>query len=401
MSTSQETRRPRAEAVVDLAAIRHNVRTLRAHVGPAEVMVVVKADGYGHGILPSARAARAAGASWLGVAVVEEALALRAAGDTGPILCWLAVPGERLADAVAADIDLSASAVWMVDELVTAAGIAGRPVRVHLKVDTGLNRSGATAADWTDLVTAAAKARAAGHLEIIGVWSHLACSDEPGHPANAAQVAAFADALEVAARHGVQPPLRHLANSGGTLALPDTWYDLVRPGIASYGLSPFGPARPSAELGLRPAMTLRAGLAVVKRVGAGEGVSYGHTYVTSQPTTLGLVPLGYGDGIPRHASGRGPVLAAGKRRTIAGRVCMDQFVLDLDGDDAAAGDDVVLFGPGDGGEPTADDWAVAAETINYEIVTRIGPRVPRCYTGGDPRHDPRHDPRPDTGEVTG
>ncbi len=376
MSTSHQ---PRAEAVVDLAAIRHNVATMDAHVGSAEVMAVVKADGYGHGMVPAGRAARAGGAGWIGVAVIEEALELRAAGDTGPILCWLAVPGEPLADAVAAGIDLSASTVWMVDELAAAA--TDRPARVHLKADTGLSRSGATADDWPDLVTAAAKAQAAGRLEIVGIWSHLACSDQPDHPANAAQVTAFADALDVAARHGVEPQLRHLANSGGTLALPDTWFDLVRPGIATYGLSPFGPARPSAALGLRPAMTLRAGLAMVKRVGAGQGVSYGHTYVTDKATTLGLVPLGYGDGIPRHASSRAPVLAAGKHRTIAGRVCMDQFVLDLGDDTAAAGDEVVLFGPGDDGEPTADDWAVAAGTINYEIVTRIGPRVPRTYTG--------------------
>ncbi len=380
MATSVEPTPPRAEAVIDLAAIRHNVETLRAQVGSAEVMAVVKADGYGHGMVPSAQAARAGGASWLGVAVVEEALALRAAGDAGPVFCWLASPGERLADAVAADIDLSASAAWMVDELVAAATTAGRPARVHLKADTGLSRSGATPDDWADLVDAAAKAQAAGLLEIAAVWSHLACSDTPDHPANAAQVAAFQHALDVAARHGVHPPLRHLANAGGALALRQTHFDLVRPGIATYGLSPFAPGGP--DFGLRPAMTLRARLALVKRVGAGAGVSYGHTYVTPAPTTLGLIPLGYGDGIPRHVSNRGQVLAGGKRRTIAGRVCMDQLVIDLEGDDAAAGDEVILFGPGDAGEPTADDWAEAAETINYEIVTRIGPRVPRTYTGG-------------------
>jgi alanine racemase len=369
----------RAEAVVDLAAIRHNVETLRAVAGPAAVMAVVKADGYGHGMAASARAARDGGASWIGVAVVEEALALRAAGDTGPVFCWLAAPGELLDDAVAAGIDLSASSAWMVDELVTAARAAGRPARVHLKVDTGLSRSGATVADWPELFAAAAKAQAAGEVEVVAVWTHLACSDEPGHPANAAQLAAYTEALEVAAGNGIDPPLRHLANSGGTLALPETHFDLVRPGIAVYGLSPFGPSRPSAELGLRPAMSLRARLALVKRVGAGAGVSYGHTHVTAAPTTLGLIPIGYGDGIPRHVSDRGPVLAAGKQRRIAGRVCMDQFVIDLEGDDARAGDEVVLFGPGDDGEPTADDWAAAADTINYEIVTRIGPRVPRRY----------------------
>jgi len=253
MPTSQEPNQPRAEAVIDLTAIRYNVATLRAVAGSAEVMAAVKADGYGHGMVASARAARAGGASWIGVAVIEEAVALRAAGDTGRVFCWLAVPGEPLADAVAADVDLSASSTGMIAELESAAQAAGRPARVHLKADTGLSRSGAAPEDWTDVVAAAAKAQAAGHLEIAAVWSHLACSDTPDHPANAAQVEAFERALEIAERHGIRPPLRHLANSGGTLALPRTRFDLVRPGIAVFGLSPFGAERPSAALGLRPA----------------------------------------------------------------------------------------------------------------------------------------------------
>lgn len=375
MSTSS----PRAEAVVDRAALTHNVETLRALAGAAETMVVVKADGYGHGMIESARAARAGGAGWLGIAVIEEGLALRAAGDTGPVFCWLAVPGEPLADAVAAGIDLSASSVWMIDELVAAAVTAGRVARVHLKIDTGLSRSGATASEWADVCAAAAKAQAAGHVEVVAVWSHLACSDEPSHPANSLQLSAFMDALAVAARNGIDPPLRHLANSGGLLGLPQTHLDLVRPGIAVYGLSPFGAARPGRDFGLVPVMTLRGRLALVKRVGAGAGVSYGHTHVTSRATTLGLVPLGYGDGIPRHVSNRGAAYASGGLRPVVGRICMDQFVIDLGSADAAAGDEVVLFGTGDDGEPTADDWAAAADTINYEIVTRIGPRVPRRY----------------------
>lgn len=346
MSSSQTVR---AEAVVDLSAIRHNVETLRTVAGSAEVMAVVKADGYGHGMAASAHAARSGGAGWIGVAVVEEALALRAAGDTGPVFCWLAAPGELLDDAIAAGIDLSASSAWMVRELVSASRQAGRPARVHLKVDTGLSRSGAPASEWQELFAAAAKAQAAGEVEVVAVWSHLACSDEPEHPANAAQLAAYTEALDVAARNGIDPPLRHLANSGGTLALPATHFDLVRPGIAVYGLSPFG----GSYEGLRPAMTLTARLALVKQVGAGAGISYGHTHITAAPTTLGLVPLGYGDGIPRHVSNRGPVLAAGKQRRIAGRVCMDQFVVDLEGDEAQAGDEVVLFGPGDDGRAPA------------------------------------------------
>jgi alanine racemase len=375
----------RAEAVVDLAAIRHNVATLRARAGTAQLMTVVKADGYGHGMVPVARAARDAGADWIGAAVLEEALALRAAGDTGPIFCWLTTPGEPLEQAIAAGIDLSASAPWEIAEL--AAGVADRPARVHLKIDTGMSRGGAVPEEWPNLVRAAQAEVKAGRIEIAGIWSHLASSDEPKSPVNEAQLATFRSALEVAASLGVEPPLRHLANSGGTLALPETHFDLVRPGIATYGLSPFGDALPSAELGLVPAMTLRARLAMVKRVPAGAGVSYGLTWTAPAPTTLGLIPLGYGDGLPRHASSSAPVQVGGVRRTVVGRICMDQCVVNLEDDAAAAGDTAVLFGSGVNGEPTADDWADAAQTINYEIVTRLGARVPRRYV--------------DTGEATG
>jgi alanine racemase len=366
----------RSEAVVDLDAIRDNVALLRSRT-TAAVMAVVKADGYGHGLVPAARAALAGGADWLGVAFLEEALALRRAGIVTPVLSWLATPGEDLAAAVAADVDLSASAPWALAELAAAARDAGRPARVHLKIDTGLSRAGAPAADWAELVTAAAKAAAAGEVEVTGIWSHFAYADAPGHPTIAGQVAAFRDAVEVARRLGVDPPVRHLANSAATLTLPDAHFDLVRPGIAVYGLSPV----PPSDFGLRPAMTLRSTVALAKRVPAGSGVSYGHVYVTSSETGLALVPLGYADGVPRNATSVGPLLLGGKRRTISGRVCMDQFVVDAGDDEIAAGDEVVLFGPGDRGEPTAQDWAEATGTISYEIVTRLGARVPRAYTG--------------------
>ncbi|TCM41912.1 alanine racemase [Kribbella sp. VKM Ac-2568] len=377
MSEPQESSNVRAEAVVDLGAIRHNVATLRARVGTAQLMTVVKADGYGHGMVPVARAAREAGADWIGAAVLEEALALRAAGDTGPIFCWLTTPGEPLEQAIAAGIDLSAAAPWEIDEL--AAGVTDRPARVHLKIDTGMSRGGAVPEEWPALIRAALREVKAGRLEITGIWSHLSSSDEPKSAANEAQVATFESAVEIAASLGVEPSLRHLANSGGTLALPETHFDLVRPGIATYGLSPFGHELPSSELGLRPAMTLRARLAMVKRVPAGAGVSYGLTWTAPRPSTLGLIPLGYGDGLPRHASNGAPVQAGGARRTIVGRICMDQCVVNLEDAEATAGDEVVLFGPGTGGEPTADDWADAAGTINYEIVTRLGARIPRRY----------------------
>lgn len=371
----------RAEIVVDLDAIRANVHRLRDAVGGAALMVVVKADGYGHGMLPVARAAREAGADWLGVAVLEEALALRAAGDTGPLLCWLAVPGEDYRPAVTAGVDVSAYTLAELGEIVAAADAVGAVARVQLKVDTGLSRGGATQEEWPDLVAAAVAAERSGSVRVTGVWSHFACSDEPGHPANDAQEAVFRWALGIAEVSGLRPEVRHLCNSAGALTRPSSRFDLVRCGIAAYGLTPMPGVAGSDELGIRPAMTVRARLAMVKPVRAGSGVSYGHTYTAIHDTTVGVVPVGYGDGVPRHASSSAPVLAAGQVRTIAGRVCMDQFVLDLGDADAQAGDDVVLFGSGDGGEPTAQDWADACGTINYEIVTRIGGRMQRRYVG--------------------
>ncbi|MCF6524137.1 alanine racemase [Streptomyces sp. JJ36] len=379
---SAEAFRVRAE--IDLGAVRSNVRALRARAPGAALMAVVKADAYGHGLLPCARAARQAGAAWLGTATPEEALALRAAGDRGPVLCWLWTPGGPWREAVEAGVDVAASGRWALDEAVAGARAAGRTARVQLKVDTGLGRNGCPPADWPDLVAAARAAESEGTVRVTGVWSHFACADEPGHPSIAAQLDAFREALSVAGRAGLDPEVRHLANSPATLTLPESHFDLVRPGVSVYGLSPSPEVGSAAELGLRPAMTLRASLAQVKRVPGGHGVSYGHTYTTPGETTLALVPAGYADGIPRHASGTGPVLVAGKPRTVAGRVAMDQFVVDLGGDTAEAGDEAVLFGPGDRGEPTAEDWARAVGSIGYEIVTRIGARVPRVYAGEDP-----------------
>lgn len=372
---------PRAEIVIDLDAIRSNVAELKRHGAGAAMMTVVKADGYGHGMAQVARAAREAGAEWLGVATLDEALALRAGGDEGRVLAWLTVPGEDYRRPVAAGIDVTAYTVAELDEIVTAARVVGVPARVQLKVDTGLNRGGASPEQWPDLVAAAAKAEGDGHATVTGLWSHFACSDEPDHPANDAQEQAFRSALDVAEAAGLSPEVRHLANSAATVSRPSAHFDLVRCGIATYGHSPIPATATSSELGLVPAMTVRGRFALVKPVAAGHGVSYGHTYVTARDTTVGVVPIGYGDGVPRHASSVAPVLAAGRVRTIAGRVCMDQFVLDLEGDQATAGDPVVLFGPGTDGEPTAQDWADACGTISYEIVTRVGGRMRRSYRG--------------------
>jgi alanine racemase len=367
-----------AEVRVDLDAIEANIRLLRAAT-TAEVMAVVKGDGYGHGMVPAARAAVRAGATWLGGCTVDEALALRAAGLTVPVLAWLIAPGVLLEPAITESVDLSAATVLHVDEIVSAARRTGRTARMHLKLDTGLSRGGALVSEWPGVCEAAAKAQADGAVEVVGVWSHLVHADTPDHPENYRQLEAFRAGLATAERLGITPAYRHLANSAATLTRPETHFDLVRPGIAGYGLSPV----PGIDFGLRPAMTVRARVVQTKRVPAGQGVSYGHTYVAPKETTLALVPLGYADGVPRAASNRASVWLAGANRRVAGRVSMDQLVVDCEDDPVAAGDVAVLFGPGTSGEPVADDWATAADTINYEIVTRIGSvRVPRVYDGG-------------------
>jgi alanine racemase len=368
----------RAEIVVDLDAIAANTAVLRERVG-RPLMAVVKADGYGHGLLPAARAVLAGGADALGVAVLDEALALRAGGVTAPVLAWLHGPGADYAAALTADVEVSVNAGWALDEVVAAARATGRAARLHLKADTGLSRGGATPAEWPALVAAAARAQADGDVVVVGLWSHMAYADAPTHPTIAAQVAAFEEAVELARGAGLTEARRHLANSAATVALPDTWYDLVRPGVALYGLDPLG--GDPGDHGLRPAMTVRAGVALTKRVPAGVGVSYGHTYFPETETTLALVPVGYADGVPRAAGNRAPVLAGGVQRTIAGRVCMDQFVLDVGDAAVVPGDEVVLWGPGDRGEPTAQQWADAVDTIHYELVTRVGGRFSRRYVG--------------------
>jgi alanine racemase len=384
-----ETPVPHGEVRIDLTAIRDNVAELRTRAARAEVMAVVKANGYGHGLVPAARAAQAGGAGWLGTAVIAEAVELRRAGIDGRLMAWLAAPGERWSDAVRHDIDVSASAPWAVAEIATAARQVGRPARLHLKVDTGLGRGGAVfGAGWTALVESALKVEAEGLVEVVGLWSHFAVADVPEHESLPQQLELFRRAVALAENRGVRPEVRHIANSAATLVRPDTHFDLVRPGLAAYGLSPVPDLARPEDVGLRPAMSVRANLALVKRVPRGQGVSYGLFHVTDHETTLGLVPLGYGDGIPRHGSGGdggpgAPVLAAGRVRRVAGRVCMDQFVIDLGDAPAAAGDTVVLFGDGASGEPTAEDWARACRTISYEIVTRFGPRLPRTYVGAD------------------
>ncbi|MEV1168518.1 alanine racemase [Nonomuraea sp. NPDC049784] len=367
-----------AEARVDLDAIRHNVALLKEQAGGAELMGAVKADAYGHGLVPASEAVLEGGGSRLGTAFVREALALREGGVTAPILAWLITPGEPLDEALANDIELSASDEKLLAEIAAAARRTRRVAKLHLEADTGMSRGGAPLAGWPGLLDQAMRLRAEGVIEIVGLWSHFACADIPGHPSIGQQLEAYKTALKMAEQVGAagSDVIRHLANSAATVTLPEAHFDMVRTGIAMYGLSPIPEL---GDFGLRQAMTLVAQIGLVKRVPEGSGVSYAHLYVTERETTLGLVPLGYADGILRHATGRAEVLAGGRRRLIAGRVCMDQFMIDMGDDPLSAGDEVVLFGPGDGGEPTAQEWADTLGTITHEIVTRIGSRVPRVY----------------------
>lgn len=378
-----------ARAVIDLGAVTANVAELKRHAGNAEVLAVVKADAYGHGLVPCARAALAGGATWLGVAQLAEALALRAAGITAPVLAWLLAPGLDLEAAVAADVDLGVSADHALEAAAAAARAAGRTARVQLKADTGLARNGAFSlpltpgarTDWEDLVDRARALEAEGVIRVTGLFTHFAYADAPQHPTVRHQQEAFAEAVRVAERAGLRPEVRHMSNSAATLTTPQAAWDMVRPGLSVYGLSPVPDLGGPAEFGLVPAMTALATVALTKRVPADQGVSYGHTYRTPAEVTLADIPVGYADGIPRHASSQAEVLIGGRRRRIAGRVCMDQFVVDVGDLPVSAGDEVVLFGPGTRGEPTAQDWADAADTISYEIVSRFGPRVPREYVG--------------------
>jgi alanine racemase len=359
--------RPLREARLDPRAVAHNIRTIRAAVGPVKMMIVVKARGYGHGAVAVADAAVAAGADWLGVVEIDEALELRRAGIEAPILAWLHHPEEDFDRAIAANVDLGVNYLDQLDRVAHAAGVA----RVQLKVDTGLGRNGAARLDWPEFFAAAAAHERAGRLVVRGLWSHLANAG-PRHDDD--QVAVFERAIAEARAAGLEPELTHLASTAGALRRPSARFDLVRIGIGTYGLSPFDDAT-SSDLGLRPALELSAAVVSVKRVPAGSGVSYGYDYRTERETTLALVPLGYGDGIPRQASGRGPVSINGRIYRVAGRIAMDQFVVDVGDDPVAVGDRAVLFGDPARGLPTADDWARAADTINYDIVTRLGGRI--------------------------
>jgi alanine racemase len=371
MSTSN-----RAEAIIDLDRITANVKHLKALAG-VDLMAVVKADAYGHGLIPVARAALAGGATSLGVALLEEAITLRDAGIIAPILAWLVPPGSDYKTAVDHDIELAASSIIALQE-IGAVKSKNRP-RVHLEVDTGMSRGGFLA-EWGEL-----DAHHVANIDIVGIFSHFARADEPGQEQNNSQRARFKEMASTLESFGFTSIARHLSNSAATLKDKDSRFDMVRTGIAIYGLTPdVNTLGTSASLGLKAAMTLRAKLHLVKDVPADSPVGYGATAITERDTKLGIIAMGYADGIPRTAQGAG-IFIHGKRAPIIGRVSMDQFVVDLGPDSkAVSGEWVEVFGDGIAGGYTAEDWGSASDSINYEIVTRIGPRVPRIYRSSSP-----------------
>ncbi|MCX4097177.1 alanine racemase [Nocardia sp. alder85J] len=371
---------PQVEIVVDLDAIAHNVRVLRAHAGDAAVMAVVKADGYNHGAVRVGEAALAAGAAELGVTTVAEALVLREGGITAPILCWLNTSDADYAAAVAADIEIGICSVAHLEAVVRGARAVGRPAVTTVKVDTGLNRNGVPDAQLPAVLELFRESVAAGTVRFRGVFSHLAHADEPRHPMLDVQRDRFLNAIALAKEYGLQPEVAHLANSAATLTRPDLAFDMVRPGIAVYGLSPIPEL---SDFGLRPAMTFRARVALVKPVAAGEGVSYGHEWVAPYDTTVALIPAGYADGVSRALGGRIPLRIGGVAYPAVGRICMDQLVIDLgdNPDGVAEGDAAVLFGA-EPGDPSAQHWAELLGTINYEIACAPRGRAVRSYRGG-------------------
>jgi alanine racemase len=379
----------RAEAIIDLSAIEKNVKHLLSQ-SSAPALAVVKANAYGHGLVAVARTAVKAGASWLGVALLEEALTLRAARVTAPILAWLTPISDDFVAAIKNNIDLAIPSVAHLEQVITAAQSLQLTARVHLEVDTGMTRGGALY-EWNELVAEAKKAELTGAIKVIGVWSHFARADEPGNDFNDLQRNNFERAFEVVKQAGLNPEIRHLSNSAATINDRKSNYDLVRLGIAMYGLSPDVKTMGGSEkLGLTPALTLRAKLHLVKEVPAGSKVGYGGTAETKSDTRIGVVAIGYADGVPRNADSSAGVLVGNKMSPIIGRVSMDQFVVDLGKESQArAGDWAYLIGGVIGSDKgdsytsdtcyTADSWAGACGTINYEIVTRIGPRVKRIY----------------------
>ncbi len=359
----------RAEARIDINALASNISFLRSSA-KVDLLAVVKADAYGHGLIEIGLAAEKNGADWLGVALLEEAIALRTHGVRIPILAWLVPPGSDFNLAAKHDIDIAVASIATLKEI---SQVPNKP-RIHIEVDTGMTRGGFLD-EWEELLKTDFS-----NVEVVGIFSHFARADEAGQQQNSDQRNMFKARVAELSAIGINPPIKHLSNSAATLLDSNSVFDMVRTGIAMYGLSPdFKTMGDSKKLGLKPVMQLRAKLHLVKTVPAGSAVGYGATVVTEHETKLGVVAMGYADGIPRIAQGAG-IFVNGAQAPIIGRVSMDQFVVDLGiNSTAISGDWVIVFGDGSHGEYTADDWGAASLSINYEIVTRIGPRVPRIY----------------------
>jgi len=369
---------PVRELVIDLDAVGANLNRMRQVAPNSKICGVVKANAYGHGMIPVAKRLETEGVDYLGVADLDEALELRAAQISVPILAWLHDWSEDFHAGLVADIDLGISSLSQLERVCLAAKDTGRTARVHIKVDTGLGRNGVTLGQLPALLAAAADAESEGMICVVGIFSHLSCTSRED---DLAQIARFEQALAAAELAGLHPSLSHLTASDGTLSYPQAHYDMVRIGVALYGLSPYSDHN-SQDYGLTPAMTATARVVQVKEVPAGEGVSYGYLYRTQVNTKLALVPVGYAEGFPRLATGSASVWISGKQYPVASRVAMDQFVIDVGQDDVSPGATVVLFGDPVVGYPSADQLAEASQTINYEIVTRMGGRFERSYLAG-------------------
>ena len=369
----------RASVEINLSAITQNFKSIKSRT-TADVLAVVKADAYGHGLIPVSKALEEAGADWFGTALLEEAINLRKAGILKPIISWLTPLGEDFKSAIDLDIDLGIPSIDLLDEVIKAATLTGKTARIHLEIDTGMSRGGALS-EWDQLIKSVLAGVNLKQLKVIGIWSHFARADEPDELMNQEQLSLFEEKVNQAKAAGIDAQFIHIANSAALFTNKSSHKNIIRSGIALFGLSPdVKTIGDSSSLGLKPAMKLKAKLNLVKEVKAGSSVGYGGTAVLKSDTKLGVVALGYADGIPRSTNNLAGVFVDKKRAPIIGRVSMDQFVVDLGiTSTAKTGDEVIVFGDGSSGEYTVDEWAKAANTINYEIITRIGPRVPRIY----------------------
>ena len=369
----------RASAEINLSAITQNFKSIKSRT-TADVLAVVKADAYGHGLIPVSKALEDAGVDWFGTALLEEAINLRKAGILKPIISWLTPLGEDFKSAIDLDIDLGIPSIDLLNEVIKAASLTGKAARIHLEIDTGMSRGGVLS-EWDQLIKSVLVGVNLKQLKVIGIWSHFARADEPDELMNQEQLSLFEEKVNQAKAAGIDAQFIHIANSAALFTNKSSHKNIIRSGIALFGLSPdIKTIGDSSSLGLKPAMKLKAKLNLVKDVKSGSSVGYGGTAVLKSDTKLGVVALGYADGIPRSTNNLAGVFVDKKRAPIIGRVSMDQFVVDLGiTSTAKTGDEVIVFGDGSSGEYTVDEWAKAANTINYEIITRIGPRVPRIY----------------------